>query len=324
MTVLFSVLVVCAAAERHTPRPALLQRPESDLLAARNELPDRTYSGRASVFDVFRAMEDEGAKRMGERPLKLLAKSVAAGVCVGLGGILCSGVGGDLAGGNFWDRGAGLDRFIFGAIGYPLSITLVAVTASSAFTGNLALAGAALHAGKCSVADALYMLLITYGGCFIGTVWCGMLSAVCALPGAAASAAIAAHKLELTMVQTFARGIGGGLLISLAILLATTAVRNHGNIGDIFISAFLPISAYVASDFEHVLANFFFFAAGRFSGEGAALTLPKMAANIAASTLGNVVGAGVIGGYLLAWANGPDPWRGEKAVTMRVEEEGGA
>ena len=80
MTVLLSVLVVCAAAERHTPRPALLQRPESDLLAARNELPDRTYSGRASVFDVFRAMEDEGAKRMGERPLKLLAKSVAAGV----------------------------------------------------------------------------------------------------------------------------------------------------------------------------------------------------------------------------------------------------
>ena len=80
----------------------------------------------------------------------------------------------------------------------------------------------------------------------------------------------------------------------------------------------------MASDFEHVLANFFFFAAGRFSGEGAALTLPKMAANIAASTLGNVVGAGVIGGYLLAWANGPDPWRGEKAVTMRVEEEGGA
>jgi formate/nitrite transporter FocA (FNT family) len=209
-------------------------------------------------------MEDEGAKRSGERPLKLLAKSIAAGVCVGLGGILCSGVGGDLGtGGHFWDRGAGHDRFIFGAIGDPLSITLVVVTASSVFTGNLALAGAALHANKCSAADALYMLLVTYGGCFVGTVWCGMLSAVCALPGAAASAAIAAHKLELTLLQTFARGIGGGLLISLAILLATTAVRNHGNIADIFVSAFLPISAYVASDFEHVLANFFFFAAQR-------------------------------------------------------------
>ena len=96
-------------------------------------------------------------------------------MCVGLGGILCSGVGGDLAGGGLWEKGAGLDRFLFGAIGFPLSIALVAVTASSAFTGNLALAGAALHAGKCSVVDALYMLLITYGGCFLGTVWCGTL-----------------------------------------------------------------------------------------------------------------------------------------------------
>ena len=59
-------------------------------------------------------------------------------------------------------------------------------------------------------------------------------------------------------------------------------------------------------------------AAGRFSGEGAALTLPKMAANIAASTLGNIVGAGVIGGYMLSMANGPDPWHGEKAVTRKA------
>ena len=44
---------------------------------------------------------------------------------------------------------------------------------------------------------------------------CGMLSAVCALPGAAACVAISAHKLELTLLQTFSRGIGGGILISL-------------------------------------------------------------------------------------------------------------
>ena len=88
------LLAVCAAAERHAPRPALLQRsellrrPESpppfeqhvQLFAAKEEWPDRTYTGRASIFDVFRAMEDEGAKRSGERPLKLLAKSIAAGV----------------------------------------------------------------------------------------------------------------------------------------------------------------------------------------------------------------------------------------------------
>ena len=52
--------LVCAAAEHHAgPRPALLQRSESNLLAAKEEVVERTYTGRASVFDVFRAMEDE-------------------------------------------------------------------------------------------------------------------------------------------------------------------------------------------------------------------------------------------------------------------------
>ena len=72
MKLLF-VVACAAAAEHHAPllhgtRPALLQRRESDLLASKEELPERTYTGRASVFDVFRAMEDEGAKRMSERP----------------------------------------------------------------------------------------------------------------------------------------------------------------------------------------------------------------------------------------------------------------
>ena len=49
-----------------------------------------------------------------------------------------------------------------------------------------------------------------------------MLSAACALPGATASVAIAVHKLELTLLQTFARGVGGGLLISLLTLTSNT------------------------------------------------------------------------------------------------------
>ena len=66
MKIVFGLLVACAAAEHHAgPRPALLQRSESNLLAAKEEVVERTYTGRASVFDVFRAMEDEGAKRMG-------------------------------------------------------------------------------------------------------------------------------------------------------------------------------------------------------------------------------------------------------------------
>ncbi len=195
----------------------------------------RTYAGRASAFDVFRALEDEGARRCQERAMKLLCKSIVAGVFVGLGGTLCAGVGADIGSEPFWAPGQGLARFAFGAIGYPLSITLVALTGASAFTGNLPLVGAALRANKASLIEGIRLLAVTYGGCFIGTVLMGALVAFSKLPAAGPCLAISQHKLELTALQTLLRGIGGGMCISLAITLATTAVRNNGNIMDIFI-----------------------------------------------------------------------------------------
>ena len=269
----------------------------------------RTYAGRSSAFDVFRALEDEGQRRTFESPTKLLSKSVIAGICVGLGGTLCAGIGGDMGTSPFWEPGQGLQRFIFGAIGFPLSITLVSITGSSAFTGNLGLCGAALRAGKCNLESAAYLLGVTYAGCFIGTVLMGMLCALSALPAAKPCIAIALHKLELTPLQTLLRGTGGGLLISLAITLATSAVRNHGGTIDIFIGIWLPIMTYVACDFEHCLANFFFFTAAQLSG--GELPLGNMLKNILFSTLGNIIGAGLLGGWVLTWANGPDATVGE-------------
>jgi len=263
----------------------------------------RTYAGRASAFDVFRALEDEGQRRTTESTGKLLSKSIAAGVCVGLGGTLCAGIGGDL-GTPFWEAGQGAARFFFGAIGYPLSITLVAITGSSAFTGNLGLVGAAIRAGKCELLAAVRLLAITYAGCFIGTTLMGALVALAALPAAKPCIAISLHKLELTVLQTLLRGVGGGLLISLAITMATSAVRNEGGLFDIFAGIWLPIMTYVACDYEHCLANFFFFAAAQVSGGG--LELSSMVRNIALSTAGNIIGAGLVGGWLLTWANGPD------------------
>ena len=314
---LFVLLLLPVCHGLTAARPALLRlrggihsEKSESMLDIRGGQQERTYAGRASAFDVFRALEDEGGRRTTERSSKLLMKSIAAGICVGIGGTLCAGIGGDIGETPFWAPGNGLSRLAFGAIGYPLSITLVAVTGSSAFTGNLGLVGAALRAGKCGLEGAGRLLSITYAGCFIGTVLMGLLCAFSALPAAKPCIAIALHKLELTVLQTFLRGVGGGLLISLAITMATTAVRNDGNIADIFVGCWLPISTYVACDFEHCLANFYFFAAAL--GSGGALPIKAMLSNILWSTLGNIVGAGLIGGIGLTFANGPDAILGEK------------
>ena len=226
--------------------------------------------------EVFVALEDEGAKRVLESPRKLLSKSIAAGICVGLGGILCAGVGGDIGEVPFWAKGQGLARFAFGAIGYPLSITLVTLTGSSAFTGNLPMVAAAIRAGKADLIGAAYLLGITYVGCFIGTVLMGALCAGAALPAAKPCIAISLHKLELTALQTLLRGVGGGLCISLAITMATFAIKHGGGVVSIFTGIWLPIMTYVTCDYEHCLANFVFFAAAQVTGSKLGL-LPMLA-----------------------------------------------
>ena len=60
-----------------------------------------------------------------------------------------------------------------------------------------------------------------------------------------------------------------------------------------------------SGDFEHCLANHFFFAAAVLSG--GSYRWQSLLKNLALSTAGNAIGAGAIAGWLLPWACGPDP-----------------
>jgi formate/nitrite transporter FocA (FNT family) len=242
--------------------------------------------------ETFKLMEEEGAKRSLEPFEKLVWKGLAAGMLIGTGGILCSGVGGDmgLSGEHFWEPGMGVQRLIFGAFGYPLSIICVAATGSSAFTGNLAFAGAALRSGRATPGGAFQMAAATLLGCIIGACLMGVLTHVCELPAAIPTIAIAQHKAHLTVAQTIGRGIGGGWLIALAITLATAATKGGGNFADLALAVWFPISTYVICDFEHGLANFFFFTAAILSG--GEFETADVVKNLVCSTAGNVIGAG--------------------------------
>eukprot|EP00316_Scyphosphaera_apsteinii_P023889 CAMPEP_0119300566 /NCGR_PEP_ID=MMETSP1333-20130426/2493_1 /TAXON_ID=418940 /ORGANISM="Scyphosphaera apsteinii, Strain RCC1455" /LENGTH=335 /DNA_ID=CAMNT_0007302383 /DNA_START=236 /DNA_END=1243 /DNA_ORIENTATION=- len=263
--------------------------------------------GRDAIFEF---MEDAGAQACTDtrRPLKLFARSTIAGICVGCGGLLCSSVGGDM-GIPFWAPGGGLQRLAFGAIGFPLSILMVSLSGASAFTANLALAANALRKGRATVRNALALLGITYAGCFTGAGIVAGVAVAGDLPGCVPATAIAAHKLKLSALQTFVRGIGGGWLISCAVTFAISAMKMGGSIIDIIVAIWFPISTYVISDFEHCLANFFFMLTALFRQNARGDDLFKLkdvVCNFVWSTLGNVVGAGVIGGTLLPMACGPE------------------
>ena len=71
-------------------------------------------------------------------------KAVLAGVFIGLGGVLCSSVGGDVPG--LMDTNPGLQRAVFGALGFPVSIFLVTTLGAAAFTGTIVMVAAAMSA----------------------------------------------------------------------------------------------------------------------------------------------------------------------------------
>ncbi|HPK40714.1 MAG TPA: formate/nitrite transporter family protein, partial [Candidatus Cloacimonadota bacterium] len=96
--------------------------------------------------------------------------------------------------------------------------------------------------------------------------------------------AIAAGKTGASFWQIFVRGIMCNWLVCLAVWLALAAHDIPGKI----LGIFMPIMAFVASGFEHSVANMYFIPMGMMLDSN--ITQNGLWGNLAASTLGNIVG----------------------------------
>lgn len=106
-----------------------------------------------------------------------------------------------------WLAGNGVARLLSGAIGFPLSILLISCTGCGAWTGDMLLVSRALFS-KTKRTDLRAFSrfgLITWLGCFAGTVATAALCTGAMLPACGPCIAIAQHKLSYTFFQTFLR-----------------------------------------------------------------------------------------------------------------------
>jgi len=242
-----------------------------------------------SPEQTWAELEEVGTMLTEMSKTSLFTRALAAGVFVGLGGVLCASVGFDM-GVKPWERGNGFARFLSGVVGFPLSILLVSITGNGAWTGDALLVAVAAWKKRTTFKSALRMLAVTYVGCFTGAVLIAALATGAALPACAPCVDIALHKLALSPLQTFLRGVGGGCLICLAIFISKCSRMMTGKaVGIVF-----PISAYVICDFEHVLASFFFLSAAKMNG--ANFTLVQALRQLLPATLGNLVGGALLVG----------------------------
>lgn len=249
-----------------------------------------------SVDETWRDMGVLGETLTKYSKISIFLRHLAGGFYVGLGGILTASVGFDIDGRAPWLPGNGFQRFLSGAVGFPLSIMLVSMTGMGAWTGDIALVARAFvtKGNGTSLQACIRFYILSWIGCLCGAVTAALLCTAAALPACQPCIDIAVHKLSCSFSEVFFRGIGGGCLICLAIFMS----RCNRDMAGKMIAIWFPISTYVIADFEHVLASMFFLACGKFSG--ASYTWKEAGKYLIPATLGNMVGGAILVGIGLS------------------------
>jgi len=228
---------------------------------------------------------------------QMIIMGTLAGAYIAFAGFLATVVSQDLA----TYVGVGMGKFITGAV-FSTGLMLVVIAGGELFTGNCMMvlgsfAGCQPFRGVARnwfwvyvanfLGSVLVALLIYYSGLWRGAVGVNALK-------------IAAGKMSIPFMEGFFRGILCNWIVVLAVWMSMAAVDVAGKIWAIF----FPIMAFVASGFEHSIANMYFMTMGMLvKGSEAVATASGLSAEKLASvgiggffqnlipvTLGNMVG----------------------------------
>lgn len=241
---------------------------------------------------------------------KIFALAIAAGAFVAMGAQCCLTVStGDS------QIGWGVTKLL-GAMTFATGLMMVLLTGSELFTGNIMMAFSVLEK-KISLMKLLRSWSFVYFGNFIGSliiallIFYGGMGSMAGNGLGAVGLQTAFAKLNLSFMEAFCRGILCNWLVCLAVFMAMTSKRV---IGKLF-AMFFPITIFVASGYEHCVANMFFLPNGIFMKtipaivSASGLTPEQIGTitwetfivnNLIPVTLGNIVGAFVFV-VLLFW-----------------------
>ena len=259
--------------------------------------------------DMAQKAETIGVKKANMPAGRLLLLAILAGAFIALGAIFATTVSvsgvtvKDAAGAVISTSSVayGLTRLVMG-LAFSLGLILVIVGGAELFTGNCMMPLGTLS-GCAPLSGVLRNWFWVYIANFIGSILVAViiyLSGLATGPVGANALKIAAAKMSLPMDQAFFRAILCNWLVVLAVWMSMAATDIIGKIFAIF----FPIMAFVASGFEHSIANMYFMALGILvkgnpevvatahldPGKLDAVSLGGYFHNLIPVTLGNMVG----------------------------------
>ena len=261
--------------------------------------------------EVARLVETRGVTKARGAFVPTFALGVLAGAFIALGAALSTVVGTGSA------LGFGPARWLAG-LAFSVGLILVVVAGAELFTGNN-LVVMSLVDRHITTAQLLRNWAVVFAGNFVGAisvvvlVWLGDGWTFGGEEVGVSALSIAATKTSLPFEVVFVRGILCNVLVCLAVWLAMAG----RTVVDKVFAIMFPIAAFVAVGFEHSIANMYFIPQGMLiKGEddlqakavAAGITPEQLSSldvsgflnNLAAATLGNIVGGGVLVG-LVYW-----------------------
>ncbi|RSM28153.1 nitrite transporter NirC [Aeromonas salmonicida] len=204
--------------------------------------------------------------------------SAMAGAYVGLGIILIFTLG------NLVDPS--IRPLVMGAT-FGIALTLVIIAGSELFTGHTMFLTFGVKTGKITMGDLLRILPQTWAGNLLGSIAVALIYSYggSLLPDAGSLAnKVALAKTQAPALTLFMKGILCNWLVCLAIWMA---LRTEGAAK--FIAIWWCLLAFIASGYEHSVANMTLFALSWFGAHSEAYTLGGIGHNLLWVTLGNTV-----------------------------------
>jgi formate transporter len=284
--------------------------------------------------EMARKAEQVGETKAGMDILTTFALAVLAGAFIAMGAVFATTT---LAGSSGMPYGVAR---LLGGLTFSLGLILVVVAGAELFTGNNLIV-MAWASRRVSTVRLLRNWAIVYAGNFAGAIaTAGLLYAGKQYEfgkGAVGAQAlsIAAAKTGLGWGQALALGALCNALVCLAVWLCYSARTT----ADKILAIVPPIAAFVASGFEHSVANMYFIPYGLFVKANSAFVgstagLPDLshltwgrfiADNLVPVTIGNIVGGGLMVGaiywFVYLRKRAPAP---EEAQPLRSGDGAGA
>jgi formate/nitrite transporter len=208
--------------------------------------------------EIAVALREAGRKKTQLSLDRMFVLGILAGVYIGFGAQLATTVSMDLSP----KVGVGLSNFISGGA-FSVGLMLVVLGGAELFTGNN-LIWLSFLSRRSKATAVLRNWSTVFLGNFVGSILLANLIFIGGFYTMGGNAlglralTIANGKVNIGFIQLVARGIVCNWLVCLAVWIATSAEDTTGKI----LACFFPIMTFVASGFEHSIANMFFIPIG--------------------------------------------------------------